>query len=714
MSAVTEREANPHAARADLRPALWAALIALLCTGLIEAARVPLRVYGGVPQLALGVYLLALWRALLDLAPSVLLVPAVGLVRWLHARRSTAATGNGKPPPSVLGPALIAAALGALAAFDAYRTLARYPDFAGYPPAVALFTMLGVGAGLASALQARTLAASARRALRALGLLLPLALAGGAAACFALNALVFPGDYPTLHLSLVQIGLLLLSLGLLHAFERWPALLERLSLRTLARPERAPRARKIALGTMLALLLSAVALVLLGKPPAIARARPYFTMYTTLGQAQPLLTSRLRDAPDESLMDEARARALFARHSGLPELPADFALQRYNVLLVMSEAVRADQSSVARPKLKTTPHMQHWSQRGAIELTRAFTPSSGTYQSLAGLFGMSYPSFLSMEVWRKAWTGHFRDPGPTVAEVFRRSGYDTFWVSHNNANCFTYTVRGYDRGFSTQKLITAKQSKRANADVRIARGAIQQLERVAKSKQRFFGWVFFVSPHSSYSTHYDDMPADTPLQRYRQELRFMDEQIGALLSSLERLELLDDTIVIFTSDHGEEFGEHGGRHHKSTVYTESVQVPLLIWLPGGKNAKLHAPTATAYLFPWLFLRGGKTMQDAALLRLRRDLGPMLERTDGAVVVELLGDQRMKSALIYPDRKYNYDFAAELHEAYRDPGEHSDLYQLDRKVTADAEQRMGAYLQLRSERQRFVLRPDVMDPRPDRD
>jgi hypothetical protein len=85
-----------------------------------------------------------------------------------------------------------------------------------------------------------------------------------------------------------------------------------------------------------------------------------------------------------------------------------------------------------------------------------------------------------------------------------------------------------------------------------------------------------------------------------------------------------------------------------------------------------------------------------------------------VVVELLGQQRMKSSLIYADRKYNYDFGAELHEAYKDPGEHHDLFAADPKITADAQKRMGAYLQLRSERQRFVLRPDVLDPRPDRD
>jgi hypothetical protein len=51
------------------------------------------------------------------------------------------------------------------------------------------------------------------------------------------------------------------------------------------------------------------------------------------------------------------------------------------------------------------------------------------------------------------------------------------------------------------------------------------------------------------------------------------------------------------------------------------------WLPGSKGQRMHAPTSTSYLFPWLFLRGSKPMQEAALLRLRRDFGPMLERTE---------------------------------------------------------------------------------------
>lgn len=63
-------------------------------------------------------------------------------------------------------------------------------------------------------------------------------------------------------------------------------------------------------------------------------------------------------------------------------------------------------------------------------------------------------------------------------------------------------------------------------------------------------------------------------------IRTVDEQVGRLLARLAQLELADDTLVIFTSDHGEEFFEHGNQTHHRQLYIESVHVPLVMRWPG--------------------------------------------------------------------------------------------------------------------------------------
>jgi len=74
---------------------------------------------------------------------------------------------------------------------------------------------------------------------------------------------------------------------------------------------------------------------------------------------------------------------------------------------------------------------------------------------------------------------------------------------------------------------------------------------------------------------------------YDAEIRSVDEAFGELLAGLDELEILDDTLVVLTSDHGEEFGEHGVvGWHSHTLYDELLRVPLLIRFADGRNAGL--------------------------------------------------------------------------------------------------------------------------------
>jgi arylsulfatase A-like enzyme len=103
-------------------------------------------------------------------------------------------------------------------------------------------------------------------------------------------------------------------------------------------------------------------------------------------------------------------------------------------------------------------------------------------------------------------------------------------------------------------------------------------------------------------------PADNATLRdlYDGEIRFADEYFGRLLDLLRARGLLDDSLVVLTSDHGEEFLEHGGVGHGQTLHAEVLDVPLLLRLPGGAagGARVDRLVQHADLLPTMLEAAG--------------------------------------------------------------------------------------------------------------
>jgi iduronate 2-sulfatase len=89
-------------------------------------------------------------------------------------------------------------------------------------------------------------------------------------------------------------------------------------------------------------------------------------------------------------------------------------------------------------------------------------------------------------------------------------------------------------------------------------------------------------------------------QAYRASISFLDAQVGRVLDALDTQGLADDTIIVFTSDHGYHMGEHG-LYQKMSLFEESARVPLVIAAPGRCKAGgvAPAPVSQVDIFPTL-------------------------------------------------------------------------------------------------------------------
>ena len=103
---------------------------------------------------------------------------------------------------------------------------------------------------------------------------------------------------------------------------------------------------------------------------------------------------------------------------------------------------------------------------------------------------------------------------------------------------------------------------------------------------------------------------------YDEEVLFVDQQIGALRRGLSSRDLIDDTLVLLTSDHGEELFDHGGFEHGHAMWQELVRVPLVVWGPGVRPGRETAPVSLVDVMPtvldWLTVEPPAPMDGVSL------------------------------------------------------------------------------------------------------
>jgi arylsulfatase A-like enzyme len=204
---------------------------------------------------------------------------------------------------------------------------------------------------------------------------------------------------------------------------------------------------------------------------------------------------------------------------------------------------------------------------------------------------------------------------PTLASVFQEAGYDSWAVvtTRHFAKRF-----GFNRGFDKYRLFRATYENKPD------RSAPRQVDRVlrwldSRDDEPFFLFFHTYDAHSDYdpSPAFRDMfagPYDgkidgttKQLLLYRQGklditeadrrhlvdlydagIRELDDDLTRLIDYLEAEDLLDNTYIILTSDHGEEFLEHGNVLHGRTMYEEVLRVPLIVRGPGIPAGKRSA------------------------------------------------------------------------------------------------------------------------------
>jgi choline-sulfatase len=291
--------------------------------------------------------------------------------------------------------------------------------------------------------------------------------------------------------------------------------------------------------------------------------------------------------------------------------------ERPNVLLVVIDTLRSDHLSCYGHERATSPQLDALAARSWV-YDRAYAQAPWTTPSIGALLTSRYPTTLGIRSDRSV----LPEDEITLAETLQADGYHTAAVvSHS----FCSSRWGFAQGFQDFDESNVLGHDAVTSEGVTARG-LAFLESRRDSAQPWFLWLHYFDPHCAYVEQtetfggagsyagpvrsgqlYSELwkqrrdlePEDhAELRRlYDSEIHHTDAQLGRILSHLESTGALEDTIVVVTADHGEEFGDHGSIGHARTLHEELIRVPLVVRIPGQEPQRIDDPVALVDLYP---------------------------------------------------------------------------------------------------------------------
>jgi choline-sulfatase len=385
-----------------------------------------------------------------------------------------------------------------------------------------------------------------------------------------------------------------------------------------------------------------------GSDGGAAAAATLASLYAGDGSARPGTPS-----PAES------SSALLPAHGAPASPPANA-----NVILLSVDSLRADMpwNGYARPIAPRLTELE----KSAIDFTHAYSISSYTSMSLGGLLGARLPSELRR-------SGYFF--GTYKGDVFfpkvlQRAGIRTMGVMAHGY----FRSAGFEQGFDEWKIVPGIRFD-PNTDREITSPKSEALAEEllgdpANDSRRFFFWAHFLDPHDLYMRHEGIDWGKSPRDRYDGEVTFTDRYLGQLLDFIAARSWASRTVVIFTSDHGEEFGEHGMTRHGFEIWQTLVHVPLLVIAPGVPHRRVDGPRSDIDLPRTILELLGVTADPAfeGISLVPEIYGAPSEPRDVFVDLPMTSDNARRRALVSGDDKLLCfdDFYCKLYDVAKDP------------------------------------------------
>ncbi len=386
---------------------------------------------------------------------------------------------------------------------------------------------------------------------------------------------------------------------------------------------------------------------------------------------------------------------------GLLLLAAARPASERNVILITVDTLRADHLGVYGYARNNSPNVDRFAKEGIL-FRYAFSHSPETNPSFSSLMTSHYPHETKvMSLFYALPQG-----AVTMAEILKANGYHTAAI---NSHFSLRRGSGFEQGFDEydDRLEDLVLGRKERIAPKTTLAAIRWLE--GNHKKRFFLWVHYDDPHGPYAPPppYNTMSVERStlgkrtlrvgvrvgeippyqqlgdhrdpeyyISQYDGEIRFFDLAFGDLMKKIRELGLFDNSMLIFTSDHGEGMGEHKYYFsHGQFLYNGQIHVPLIIRFPdlSPEVKEVRYPVAHVDVLP--------TILDTVSIRYPhafRGQNLLASHEDRQILSQTL-KLGSKYALIVKNMKLMEGSRHELYDIQKDFSETANLMKGDRAV-----------------------------------
>jgi glucan phosphoethanolaminetransferase (alkaline phosphatase superfamily) len=364
-------------------------------------------------------------------------------------------------------------------------------------------------------------------------------------------------------------------------------------------------------------------------------------------------------------------------------LPEDF-----NLMVIVVDSLRGDAFHSAGYRRNLTPFLDKWAREEAVSFRRAYSQGGGSFAAFPFLVaGRSRFDLYGPDLYREN----------LFLKIAQAEGIRRYMVMQGFGPRSIFAPKSSVIELSIPRAVSDRRTATADEVFSSAREAITKIT----TGERFLCFLHLMDVHNDLWEKFGGKDfGNTPRDLYDHNLAYLDSSFERFISWLKANHIYEKTVILFTSDHGEQFWEHGASLHGHTLYEEEIRIPAILFVPEIQRRFEDVPVIAADMVPTIADLAGYSIDppyDDPHMGI--SLVPLIlnDERDRYLKRDVVGRASFKRRyFLFRNWQWKLIYFAELDllqlfDVKQDPLEKKNLIEEKSRLAAELEQQLLGYL-----------------------